>query len=100
MSSINALYVHVEAIVRQHYQAFLMLFQSLLIEEKFRFAHRNLMKLFITNTINFRFFLKKILVFLMLIPLRCFLTLCLLMAKLGPFPSSKKDQNGMHFRMD
>ena len=48
---------------------FLGLFQSLLIGTKFRFAHKNLMNLFMTTTVDFRLFLKKILVFLqMLIP--------------------------------
>ena len=43
---------------------FLGLFQSLLIRTKFRFEHKNLTSLFMTITINFRLFLKKILVFL------------------------------------
>ena len=43
---------------------FLGLFQSLLIETKFGPIHKILITLFITITIDFRLFLKKILVFL------------------------------------
>ena len=50
-------------------EQFLELFSSLLIRTKYKFAHRNLLKLFIIFIIDFRLFLKKILVFLqMLIP--------------------------------
>lgn len=59
---------------------FLRLFQSLLIETKFRLAYKNLINLFMNITINFRLFLKKILVFLqMLVPPGLLLSLCLLM---------------------
>ena len=49
---------------------FLGIFQSLLIGTKFRLAHKNLMNLFITIVINFRLFLKKILVFLQMLIIR------------------------------
>ena len=59
---------------------FLGLFGRLLIETKFRLAYKNLINLFMNITINFRLFLKKILVFLqMLVPPGLLLSLCLLM---------------------
>ena len=67
------------------------LFQSLLIGTKFRLPHKKLMNVFITTLINFRLFLKTILVFLP----RQFLILYLLRGKPGAFPLSKKDQDGI-----
>ena len=50
-------------------EQFLELFSSLLIRTKYKFVHRHMLKLFIIFIIDFRLFLKKILVFLqMLIP--------------------------------
>ena len=48
-------------------EQFLGLFQSLLIGIKFRLAHKNLMNVFMIITLNFRLFLRKILVFLQML---------------------------------
>ena len=48
---------------------FLGLFNNMLIRTKFRLAHKNMMNLFVIIIIDFRSFLKKILVFLQMLSL-------------------------------
>ena len=63
------LYDQAQANIANFNEQFLGIFQSLLIGRNFRFAHKYLTNLFMIITINFRLFLKKILVLLkMLIP--------------------------------
>ena len=63
----NLLYNQAWAITRQFIEQFPGFFQTLLIGTKFRFANKNLMNLYMTITIDFRLFLKKILVFLQML---------------------------------
>ena len=48
-------------------EQFLELFSSLLIRTKYKFAHRNMLNLFMIFIIDFRLFLRKILAFLQML---------------------------------
>ena len=61
--------IRLEQLLGDFIKQFLGLFQRLLTGTKFSLAHKNLMNLFMTIIIDFKLFLKKILIFLqMLIP--------------------------------
>lgn len=56
-----------ENLLKNYTKQFLRLSQSLLIEAIFRLAHKSLVNPLMTITINFRSFLRKILVFLQML---------------------------------